>query len=74
MWYVERVTPPPYTKRTQDKLVSLFSVVLYVAGTRGFPRKFARFVLFRLIKKRSLNLLVVWISYLKVFFYLKESY
>ena len=35
----------------------LFSVVLlYVAWKRGFPRKFARFVPFRLIKKRSFNL------------------
>ena len=33
---------------------------MYVAGKRGLPRKFARFVLFRPIKKRSFNLLRVW--------------
>ena len=38
----------------------MFSVVLlYVALKRGFPRKCARFVLFRLIKRRSFNLLCV---------------
>ena len=37
-----------------------FSVfLLYVAWKRRFPRKFARFVLFRPIKKRSFNLLCV---------------
>ena len=37
-----------------------FSVfMLYVAWKRGLPRKFARFVLFRLIKKRPFNLLCV---------------
>ena len=47
---------PPSIKRTQDKLVQLFSVVLlYVAWKRGFPGKFARFVLFRLIKKKKKN-------------------
>ena len=51
---------PPSIKRTQHKLVQLFSVVLlYVAWKRGLPRKFARFVLFRLINKRSFNLLCV---------------
>ena len=41
-------------------LFQLFSVVLlYVAWKRGFPRKFARFVLFCLIKKQSFNLLCV---------------
>ena len=51
---------PPSMKRTQDKLVWLFSVVLlYEAWKSGFPRKFARFVPFRLIKKRSFNLLCV---------------
>ena len=34
-------------------------VLLYVAWKRGFPRKFARFALFRQIKKRSFNLLCV---------------
>ena len=34
------------------------SVVLYVARKRWLQRKFARFVLFRLIKKRSFNLFV----------------
>ena len=33
--------------------------MLYVAWKRGLPRKFARFFLFRLIKKRSFNLLCV---------------
>ena len=33
--------------------------MLYVAWKRGFPRKFARIVLFRPIKKRSFNLLCV---------------
>ena len=31
--------------------------MLYVARKRGLPQKFARFVLFRPIKKRSFNLL-----------------
>ena len=34
--------------------------MLYVARKTGLPRKFARFVLFRPIKKRSFNLLCVW--------------
>ena len=39
------------------KVVSLFSVLLlYIAWKRGLPQKFARFVLFRLTKKRSFNL------------------
>ena len=51
---------PPSIKRTQDKFVLPFSVVLlYVAWKRGFPRKFALFVLFCLIEKRSFNLLCV---------------
>ena len=33
--------------------------MLYVARKRGFPRKFARFVLFRPIKKHSFNLFCV---------------
>ena len=33
--------------------------MLYIAWKRGLPRKFARFVLFRPIKKRSFNLLHV---------------
>ena len=33
--------------------------MLYAAWKRGLPRKFARSVLFRLIKKRSFNLLCV---------------
>ena len=33
--------------------------MLYVALKRGVPRKFARFVLFRPVKKRSFNLLRV---------------
>ena len=40
----------------KDKLVVLFSVVLYVARKRSLHRKCARFVLFRIIKKRSFNL------------------
>ena len=44
----------------KDKLVQLFSVVLYVARKRWLHRKFASFVLFHLIKKRSFNLLCVW--------------
>ena len=51
----------PSIKRTQDKLVSLFSVVLlYITWKRGLPWKFAHFVLFHLIKKRSFNLLCVF--------------
>ena len=57
-------------EQTQDKLnCLLFSVVvvgvlllffmLYVDWKRGLPRKFAHFVLFRPIKKRSFNLLCV---------------
>ena len=33
--------------------------MLYIAGKRGLPRRFARFVLFRQTKKRSFNLLCV---------------
>ena len=33
--------------------------MLYVAWKRGLPRKFARFVLFSPVKKRSFNLLCV---------------
>ena len=33
--------------------------LLYIAWKRGIARKFAHFVLFRLIKKRSFNLLCV---------------
>ena len=40
--------------------VCLFFVLfLYITRKRGLPRKCARFVLFRLIKKRSFNLLCV---------------
>ena len=51
--------PASWHLTDKDKLVWLFSVVLYVAWKRGLPRKFARFVLFRLIKKSSFNLLCV---------------
>ena len=37
----------------------MFVFMLYVACKRGLLRKFARFVLFRSIKKRSFNLLCV---------------
>ena len=47
---------------------------LYVAWKRGFPQKFARFVLFCPIKKRSFNLLCVlgvneWILFKKKYMY-----
>ena len=41
--------------------------MFYVAWKRGLPRKFARFVLFRLIKKRSFNLLCVLELFLNEF-------
>ena len=54
--------------------------MLYVAWKRGLPQKFAHFVLFRLIKKRSFNLLCVldlfsecWQSTLfQIFLYMGE--
>ena len=51
--------PASWHLTDKDKLVLLFSVVLYVAWKRWSHRKFACFVLFRLIKKRSFNLLCV---------------
>ena len=51
--------PASWHLTDKDKLVSLFSVLLYVAWKRGLPKKIARFVLFRLIKKHSFNLLCV---------------
>ena len=51
--------PASWHLTDKDKLVEPFSVVLYVAWKRWLHRKCARFVLFRLIKKRSFNLLCV---------------
>ena len=62
LWRIMKLSSrqPPSIKLTQDKLVSLFSVVLlYVAWKRGLPPKFACFVLLRPITKRSFNLLCV---------------
>ena len=56
---IVNVPPASWHLSDKDKLVYLFSVVFYVAWKRGLPRKFARFVLLRLIKKRSFNLLCV---------------
>ena len=39
--------------------LTVFCCIVVRSLKRGFPRKFARFVLFRLIKKRSFNLLCV---------------
>ena len=51
--------PHPTDTRWVDFIVCFLFFWLYVAWERGLPRKFARFVLFRLIKKRSFNLLCV---------------
>ena len=53
---------PPTSKWHKISLINCFClfVCLYVAWKRGILRKCARFVLFRLIKKRSFNLLCVF--------------
>ena len=52
--------PASHIQLTQGKLNCLFYVfMLYVAWKRGLPRKLARFVLFRPVKKRSCNFLCV---------------
>ena len=48
-----RIPHPTYTREVE------LIVCLHVAWKRGLPRKFARFVLFLPIKKRSFNLLLV---------------
>ena len=49
---------PPTSNWHKIKWIVCFSdFLLYVAWKRGLPWKCARFVLFRLIKKRSFNLL-----------------
>ena len=50
--------PPASEHLTDTREVALivFFFMLYVAWKRGLPRKFARFFLFRPIKKRSFNL------------------
>ena len=50
------VCQPPTSNWHKIRLIHCFSVfLLYVAWKRGLPRKFARFVLFRPVKKRSFN-------------------
>ena len=46
----------------------MFLLLLYVAWKRGLPRKCARFVLFRPIKKRSFNLLCVLGPFFSIYF------
>ena len=63
-WINESCAPllPPTSRiqLAQGKLNWLFVfLLLYLAWKRGLPRKFARFVLFRLLKKRSFSLLCV---------------
>ena len=53
---------PPASEHLTDTryvelIVCIYVFLLYVAWKRGLPRKFARFVLFRPIKRRSFNLL-----------------
>ena len=48
-----------YNNTTENSWFDSF-LLLYVAWKRGFPQKFARFVLFHLIEKRSFNLLCVF--------------
>ena len=50
---------------------------MYVAWKRGLPRKFARFVLFRLIKKRSFQLecvLDLYYQYSKITLFFNPSF
>ena len=51
---------PPTSNWHKVSWIVCFSVfTLYVAWKRGLPQKYAHFVLFRLIKKRSFNLLCI---------------
>ena len=43
-----------YNIKTEKQTFSSLSLCQFDAGKRGLPRKFAQFVLFRPIKKRSL--------------------
>ena len=59
-----RLAHPTDTREVE--LTVCFSIfMLYVAWKRGLPRKFARFILIRPIKRRSFNLLCVLHLFLK---------
>ena len=51
--------PASHIQLTQDRLNCFSIFMLYIAWKRGLPQKFASFVLFHPIKKRSFNLLCV---------------
>ena len=57
--FLPPASPFPTDTRWVELIVCFSIFMLYVAWKRGLPRKFARFVLLRLINKRSFNLLCV---------------
>ena len=63
---------PPASWHLTDKDGWFICFLLYLARKRWLHRKFARFVLFRLIKKRSFNLLYVLDLYVCMFFFLNS--